>query len=96
MAGYGDGVFGGGDVMTRSMWVTVMENLCNGIQSLDSAPKTQFNDVHPGDWYYDGVMWAVETGIISGYEDGNFGPNDGLSREMLAAMTLQCANVLGL
>ena len=36
--------------------------------------KNPFTDVEEDEWYYDNVLWAVEEGIVSGYEeaDGTF------------------------
>lgn len=36
-----------------------------------------------GDWYYDAVGFAVENGIMSGYNADKFGPNDTLNRAMV-------------
>ena len=45
-----------------------------------------FYDMKVGDWYYDAVEWAAKNKIVTGYGYGNFGPNDPLSREQLAAI----------
>ena len=42
-----------------------------------------FADVSKGDWYYDAVSFAVENGIMSGYNASKFGPNDTLNRAMV-------------
>lgn len=41
-------------------------------------------DVEPDAWYTDAVSWALETGIASGGEDGNFAPEERVTREELA------------
>lgn len=43
-----------------------------------------FADVSEGGWYYEAVRFVQERGLMSGYEDGRFGPNDTLSRAQLA------------
>ena len=56
----------------------------------------RFSDV-PGDaWYAQGTVWAVEAGIVSGYGDGQFGPNDAITREQLALMLYRYAQNLKL
>ncbi len=45
-----------------------------------------FPDVVSGAWYEDGVYRAAGLGVIGGYANGNFGPNDKVTREQLAAM----------
>ena len=34
-----------------------------------------FADVAKGAWYEQGIAWAAEAGIVSGYGGGRFGPN---------------------
>lgn len=43
-----------------------------------------FGDVQSGTWYYDSVAYAEMNGLFTGYGDGNFGPNDGMTRAMFA------------
>ncbi|MBQ5995998.1 MAG: S-layer homology domain-containing protein [Clostridia bacterium] len=51
-----------------------------------------FPDVKMGSWYYDAVMINVEQGILSGYVNGYFGPNDNLKRQDFVVMI---ANLVG-
>ena len=37
-------------------------------------------------WYTEAIRWATSQGIIGGYGNGNFGPNDNITREQLAVM----------
>ena len=48
--------------------------------------SSAFVDVDPDTWYSDAVTWAVANGIVGGYGDGRFGPNDNITREQLAVM----------
>lgn len=43
-----------------------------------------FKDVKPNAWYYSYVMKASEMGIIDGYKDKTFRPNDKVTRGQLA------------
>ena len=45
-----------------------------------------FTDTQEGAWYADAVLWATQAGVISGYGDGRFGPNDPVSREQIAVI----------
>ena len=45
-----------------------------------------FSDVVPGAWYEEAVYWAASHGIITGYPDNSFHPNDPLTREQLATI----------
>lgn len=45
-----------------------------------------FPDVADGAYYAAASQWASANGIITGYPDGSFGPNDPLTRQQLAAI----------
>ncbi len=50
------------------------------------APVVTFPDVHESDWYYEPVAWAVESGAMSGYGNGSFGPLGTLTRGQVATI----------
>ena len=52
----------------------------------DEALPVDFPDVHEGDWYYGPVVWAVESGAMSGYGNGSFGPLGTLTRGQVATI----------
>ena len=39
-----------------------------------------------GAWYTEAIRWATSRGIVGGYGNGTFGPNDNITREQLAVM----------
>ena len=43
-------------------------------------------DVAEGAWYTEAIRWATSQGIVGGYGNGMFGPNDNITREQLAVM----------
>ncbi|MDE7004318.1 MAG: S-layer homology domain-containing protein, partial [Oscillospiraceae bacterium] len=45
-----------------------------------------FSDVAGEAWYTEAIRWAASQGIVGGYGDGTFGPNDPITREQLAVM----------
>ena len=51
----------------------------------EDGTDTGFSDVKADDWFADAVAWAVEADAMKGYEGSDkFGPNDKLSRAMMA------------
>lgn len=60
------------------LFLTLLTGICGGMGSTSLAAS--FPDVDPGAWYYDTVNWASDAGLITGYEDGTFGPDDVLER----------------
>lgn len=70
---------------TRSMIVSILYRL----QGSPAVSFTaQFPDVKDGQWYTDAVMWAYQNGIVSGYDNGKFGPNDKITREQMAVILM--------
>lgn len=70
--------------MTRGMFVTVLGRL----EGMDPQRYTaqSFEDVASGVWYAPYVEWATRNGVISGYGNGKFGPNDPITREQMAVI----------
>lgn len=57
---------------------------------------TDFSDVADGAWYTQAVRWASAAGVVGGYPNGSFGPNDPITREQLAAMLYRYAVYQGM
>ena len=57
----------------------------------NSCPTHSFSDVIHGAWHHGPIDWAVENGIVTGYADGTFGPNDPLSRAQMATILWRLA-----
>lgn len=51
--------------------------------------KTLFSDVRSGSWYVGYVNLAYSEGIINGYGDGRFGPDDSVTYGQVATMLLR-------
>ena len=52
-----------------------------------TTPETiTFSDVKESDWFYKGVSYVVENGMMNGMGDNQFAPNAPLTREMLAVV----------
>ncbi|MEG2188039.1 MAG: S-layer homology domain-containing protein, partial [Clostridia bacterium] len=76
---------------TRGMIATVL-------QRVDNTPKAttaSFDDVAADAYYASGVAWAQANNIVKGYGDGNYGPNDSITREQLAAILYRYAGYKG-
>ena len=73
---------------TRGMIVTILYRL-------EGSPKVSmstFTDVANTEYYAKAVAWAKKNGIVNGYGEGKFGPNDVITREQLAAIMYRYSN----
>ena len=77
---------------TRGMIVSILYR-----QEGEPAVSTDagFADVVSGAYYEDAVNWAAEEGIVNGYSDTAFGPNDAITREQMAAILMNYAEYKG-
>ena len=60
--------------------------------------ENSFVDVVRGSgtaWFYDAVTWAQKNGIMGGYSNSSFAPNDPITREQLAAIFYRYAQYKG-
>lgn len=82
--GVGGGRFAPNAAMSRAMFVTVLGRLA-GIDPADYTDRV-FPDADPDAWYGPYVQWASESGIVSGYGSGRFGPDDQVTREQMCTI----------
>ena len=75
-------------VTSRAMIATVLWRMAGSPVVFDAL---SFADVADGTWYTEAVRWASAAGIVDGYGDGAFGPDDAVTREQLAAMLYRYA-----
>lgn len=82
MSGYGNGKFGPNDNLTRAQFAQILYNQTGR----PGTANSRFNDVKIGQWYTKAVNWAASQGIVCGYGNGKFGPDDPITRQDLALM----------
>lgn len=76
-------------ITNRAMIVTILYRL-------EGKPSTYglddpFTDLTQN-WYVDAVKWAAANGIVEGYGNGKFGPDDAITRKQLATILYRYAN----
>jgi len=84
ISGYLDGTFKPNNNVTRAQFCKMIVNTL-GIEQYFPATPT-FSDVAPDYWGYGYIEAAHKEGIINGYVDGTFRPNNEVSRQHVAAM----------
>ncbi|HHT46590.1 MAG TPA: S-layer homology domain-containing protein, partial [Firmicutes bacterium] len=81
--GYPDGTFRPDDPVSRAEFV-VFVNRAFEIPAVSDGAV--FSDVPETSWFYKAVSSAVEAGIVSGYPDGTFRPQDTITRQEAAVV----------
>ena len=83
MQGVGSARFSPSGTLTRAMLTQLIYNM-EGQPAVTGG--SAFSDVSPSEWYYDAIEWAEKSGIVNGYGDGRFGPNEPVTREQLVTI----------
>jgi len=95
-AGTGGNTFSPDRGMTRAMFATVIGRLYErSYGEIKPSDERVFTDCDYGAYYGKYVAWAAENGIIGGYGNGRFGPDDQIIREQMAALLYRFADFLG-
>lgn len=82
MSGTSDRTFSPNTTATRGMVVTILYRM----EGFPSVSRANFSDVSSNAYYANAVSWASKNGIMSGYGNGKFGPDDAMTREQLATV----------
>ena len=88
--GVGNNCFEPDRDMTRAEFAATV------VSALGLAPGTgtgSFSDVAPADWFCGYVETAAEYGLITGYPNGKFGPNDTITREQAMTMMARAMKI---
>ena len=91
MSGVSDDQFAPDATLTRAM-------VAQMLYSLEGKPRTGsagYADVAFGAWYEDAVAWISSEGLMTGYSDTAFGPDDPVTREQLALILYNYADWAG-
>ena len=75
-----------GDLVTI-LWRMEGEPVVTGVRN--------FPDVSTKAYYSKAIRWATKNKVVNGYQNGNFGPNDNITREQLATILWNYAKYKG-
>ena len=90
--GYGNNDVRPQNNITRAEVATIFFRLLTDETRTANMTKSNgYNDVKDGDWFCCAVSTLSKMGIIKGYEDGSFKPNDPISRAEFAAIAARFA-----
>lgn len=94
--GTGNGMFSPNRSVTRAMLVVMLSRMHQNVDGnavIDG--DASFPDVAETAWCADEISWAADLGLITGYANGNFGPNDPVTRQQLVTILYRYAVAMG-
>ena len=80
--GYPDGSFKPNQQVVRSELATMLARFVSVSGDLQKA----LADIRTTDWYFDSFKTLINAGIITGYGDGTYRPNEGVTRAQAVTM----------
>lgn len=92
VSGYENGSFRPNNKLTRAEMAVIM----NRMLSLDGTVRNTFSDVPAGKWYTNAILHCVKAGVMSGFDEKQFGTNDTLTREQGAVILAKAFQVDGI
>ncbi len=96
---YEAGLMNGTTTTTFTMNTTTTRGMIVAIlYRLEGSPAfglSNFTDVLPTAYYASAVAWGAANGILNGYTDGTFRPNNPITREQMAAFLYRYAAYKG-
>lgn len=86
MIGVTDDLFAPYRDLSRAMFVTILHRL-DGEPSVDT--RATFKDVPADAWCADSVSWAVQNGIVYGFNEEQFAPDAPVTRQQMCVMMIR-------
>lgn len=83
MVGMDEKTFAPDQQLSRAMLAVILYAMAGEPAVTGESP---FTDVPAGCWYTDAVVWAAQNGIVCGFGDGTFRPNEAVTRAQAAVM----------
>ncbi len=90
--GYSDGTFKPGHAVTRGQ---AAKMLVNAFELEKGTAGTPFTDVASSNEYHDAIQTLASQGIIKGYSDGTFKPNQPITRGQFSKILTKILNITG-
>ena len=87
--GYDDGTFRPDNNMSRAEAAAIFARLISEKKGENISGKATFKDISSKDWFAKEVGYLEKYGIIKGYSDNTFKPNESVTRAEFVAMTVR-------
>lgn len=83
MVGMDEKTFAPDQQLSRAMLAVILYAMAGEPAVTGESP---FTDIPAGCWYTDAIVWAAQNGIVCGFGDGTFRPNEAVTRAQAAVM----------
>lgn len=83
--GYDDGTFKPSQAVTRGQAAKIIVNAFK-LTLKDTVEKQEFKDLNKSSEYYESITKLATLGVVKGYDDNTFRPNETITRGQLALM----------
>lgn len=91
--GVGNGKFAPNNPITRAEFTAILARMLD--MKENSAAGAMFNDLSPDHWAYSSVQAAAKAGLITGYENGQFKPEQNITREEISSLLIRALQYKG-
>jgi len=94
---YPDGLYRPEVAVSRDqMAVFIARAMAGGDAAVPKGKGGTFTDVDPSQWAYDCIQYTSEAGVVQGYPDGSYQPDETVTREQMAVFIARSiANAAG-
>lgn len=93
MTGTTETTFSPNKALSRAEWITMLYRSL-GEPNVSELEMPAFSDVNESRYYADALKYAVNAGIVNGYPDGTFRPNQSITRQEIAVMSYRFMQML--
>ncbi|MEN0651398.1 S-layer homology domain-containing protein [Caldifermentibacillus hisashii] len=91
ITGYPDGSFGLGNNLTRGEMAAILVRAF-GLKPTNEQGSLPFPDVAKGYWAYKDILALYQQGVVEGYPDGTYGPENTITRAEFATFVERILN----
>ncbi|NLY19834.1 MAG: hypothetical protein GXZ08_00910 [Tissierellia bacterium] len=84
--GYPDGSVRPQGEITRGEVAAIMSRLHADVEEINYGIETDYSDVNATDWYAKHISYVSDKGLMEGYEDGTFRPEEKITRAEYATV----------
>lgn len=95
VTGYDETTFNPNGSVTRAEFAKLISSLYNLVNSSSKFATQSFTDVPKDAWYFNYVEVCAQLGIVNGYGDKTFAPNNLISRQEMAVIISRVAKIMG-